>query len=31
MLEVQTKVKRQIEMLGLAITNTEGLKDADLR
>jgi len=29
MLEVQTKVKRQIEMLGLAIMNTEGLKDAD--
>lgn len=29
MLEVQTKVKRQIEMLGLAILNTEGLKDAD--
>ena len=29
MLEVQTKVKRQIEMLGLAIANTGGLKDAD--
>jgi predicted DNA-binding transcriptional regulator YafY len=29
MLEVQTKVKRQIEMLGLTIMNTEGLKDAD--
>ena len=29
MLEVQTKVKRQIEMLGLTIANTGGLKDAD--
>ena len=29
MLEVQTKVKRQIEMLGLAIANTDALKDAD--
>jgi len=29
MLEVQTKVKRQIEMLGLAIMNTDGLKDSD--
>ncbi|HTY59723.1 MAG TPA: WYL domain-containing protein [Bacteroidota bacterium] len=29
MLEVQTKVKRQIEMLGLTIMNTDGLKDAD--
>jgi len=29
MLEVQTKVKRQIEMLGLAVTNTDRLKDAD--
>ena len=29
MLEVQTKVKRQIEMLGLAIMNSDGLKDSD--
>ncbi len=29
MLEVQTKVKRQIEMLGLAVANAERLKDAD--
>jgi predicted DNA-binding transcriptional regulator YafY len=29
MLEVQTKVKRQIEMLGLAVANTDRLKDAD--
>ena len=29
MLEVQTKVKRQIEILGLAIENPERLKDAD--
>jgi predicted DNA-binding transcriptional regulator YafY len=29
MLEVQTKVKRQIELLGIALNNTEGLKDAD--
>jgi predicted DNA-binding transcriptional regulator YafY len=29
MLEVQTKAKRQIEILGLAIMNTEALKDAD--
>jgi predicted DNA-binding transcriptional regulator YafY len=29
MLEVQTKVKRQIEMLGLAIMNADALKDAD--
>jgi len=29
MLEVQTKVKRQIEILGLAIDNVQGLKDAD--
>ena len=29
MLELQTKVKRQIEILGMAIGNTDGLKDAD--
>jgi predicted DNA-binding transcriptional regulator YafY len=29
MLEVQTKAKRQIEILGLTIMNTDGLKDAD--
>lgn len=29
MLEVQTKVKRQIEILGLAIMNTDALNDAD--
>ncbi len=29
MLEVQTKVKRQIEILGLAINNSAGLKDTD--
>jgi len=29
MLEVQTKVKRQIEILGLAIDNPQRLKDAD--
>ncbi len=29
MLELQTKVKRQIEILGLALGNAEGLKDAD--
>ncbi len=29
MLELQTKVKRQIEILGLAIGNADGLKDAD--
>ncbi len=29
MLEIQTKVKRQIEMLGMAINNTERLKDVD--
>ncbi len=29
MLELQTKVKRQIEILGLAIGNAEGLKDSD--
>ena len=29
MLELQTKVKRQIELLGLALGNTEGFKDAD--
>ena len=29
MLELQTKIKRQIEILGMAIGNTEGLKDAD--
>lgn len=29
MLELQTKIKRQIEILGLALSNTEGLKDAD--
>ena len=29
MLEVQTKVKRQIEMLGLTVANTDRLKDAD--
>ena len=30
MLEIQGKVKRQIEILGLAIENTTGLKDIDL-
>ncbi len=30
MLEVQGKVKRQIEILGLAIENTSGLRDVDL-
>jgi predicted DNA-binding transcriptional regulator YafY len=29
MLELQTKIKRQIEILGMAIDNTEHLKDAD--
>ena len=29
MLEVQTKAKRQIEILGLAINNSTGLKDTD--
>lgn len=29
MLELQTKVKRQIEILGMAIGNSQGLKDAD--
>jgi len=29
MLELQTKVKRQIEILGLALSNTEGWNDAD--
>jgi predicted DNA-binding transcriptional regulator YafY len=30
MLELQHKVKRQIEILGLAIENTTGMKDSDL-
>jgi predicted DNA-binding transcriptional regulator YafY len=29
MLELQTKVKRQIEILGLALSNTDAFKDAD--
>lgn len=29
MLEIQTKVKRQIEILGLALENSDGLKDSD--
>jgi predicted DNA-binding transcriptional regulator YafY len=29
MLELQTKVKRQIEILGLALSNADGLRDAD--
>jgi len=29
MLEIQTKVKRQIELLGMALNNREGFKDAD--
>ncbi len=29
MLEVQTKVKRQIEFLGMALENSTGLKDSD--
>jgi predicted DNA-binding transcriptional regulator YafY len=29
MLEIQTKAKRQIELLGMALNNTKAMKDAD--